>query len=110
MSTTIDRVDDSHSEVVAVEFDPMADEYLYCERHAVGLFPARNHGWVIRAVRTPRQDGAVLGCIEESEDQFELMQLIGGFRWSLHDSLHDALRRLVHELPPTWQRKSRANP
>jgi hypothetical protein len=109
MSTTIDRTDDSHSEAVALEFDPVADEYLYCVQHAVTLFPARNQGWVIRAVGIAGQDGAVLGCIEDSEDQFELMQLIGGFRWSVHDSLHEALRRLVHELPPTGQRTSWVN-
>jgi hypothetical protein len=65
----------------------------------VGVFPARNHGWLIRAVESPGHQGAVLGCIEDSEDQFELMQLVGGFRWSIHESFHDALQRLVHELP-----------
>ena len=94
MTSTIERIDDSNSRVV----DPAAAESAYCASNAVGLFPARNHGWVIRAVGTAGQDGAVLGCIEDSEDQFELIQLVGGFRWSIHESIHDALQRIVREL------------
>jgi len=99
LTTTTNRTVDSRNETDSLEFDPVAGESDYCTRNAVGLFPAQNHGWVIRAVGTAGQDGAVLGRIEDSEDQFELMQLIGGFRWSIHDSLHDALQRMVHELP-----------
>jgi hypothetical protein len=99
MTTTTDRTDVSHNVPVAFEFDPLADESYYCARNGVDLYPARNHGWVIRAAGTAELDGAVLGCIEDSEDQFELMQLVGGFRWSIHDSFHEALERLVHELP-----------
>jgi hypothetical protein len=85
--------------VVALEVDPVADESDYCARNGVGLSAARNHGWIIRPVGTSMQDGAVLGCIEDSEDQFELIQLVGGFRWSIHDSFHNALQQLVRELP-----------
>jgi hypothetical protein len=99
MTTTTDRTPVSDAVAVAGEFDPVLDESDYCARNALGISAARNHGWVIRAVATAGRDGAVLGCIEDSEAQFELMQLVGGFRWSIHDSLHDALERLVHELP-----------
>lgn len=99
MTTFSDRTDDSLSEGVALDLDSVAGESDYCARNSVGLFPAGNHGWVIRAVGSAGQDGAVLGRIESSEDQFELMQLVGGFRWSIHDSLHDALERLVRDLP-----------
>jgi hypothetical protein len=99
MTTTTDRTDVSHIVAVGLEFDPVAAESDYCERNTVGLYPARNHGWVIRTAGNARLDGVVLGCIEESEAQFELMQIVGGFRWSIHDSFHEALERLVHELP-----------
>jgi hypothetical protein len=99
MTTTTDRADVSDNVAFTVDFDPVADESGYCARNAIRLLPARNHGWVIRAVGTAGHDGAVLACIEDSEAQFELMQLVGGFRWSIHDSLHEALERLVHELP-----------
>ena len=99
MTTTSDRVDVSDHVATDLAFDLMAGESDFCERSAVALFPARNHGWLIRAVESGGHQGAVLGCIEESEDQFELMQLVGGFRWSIHESFHDALQRLVHELP-----------
>jgi hypothetical protein len=99
MTTTTDRTDVSYNVAVGLELDSVADELDYCARNAVGLYPARNHGWVIRAAGNARPDGAVLGCIEESEAQFELMQIVGGFRWSIHDSFHEALERLVHELP-----------
>ena len=39
--------------------------------------------------------GFLLGGVEESEGQFELIQIDGGFRWSIHDSLHNALRHMV---------------
>jgi hypothetical protein len=29
-------------------------------------------------------------------DFCELIQIDGGFRWSIHDSLHNALRRMVN--------------
>ncbi len=98
MTTTSDRVDVFHHVAADLAFDPLAGESDFCAQNAVGLFPARNHGWLIRAVESAGHEGAVLGCIEDSEDQFELMQLVGGFRWSIHDSFHEALQRLVHEL------------
>jgi hypothetical protein len=98
MTTSIDLNDVSHNIDVTPEFDPVVDESDYCARNAVGLYSARNHGWVIRAAGTAEVEGAVLGCIEDSEAQFELMQLVGGFRWSIHDSFHEALERLLHEL------------
>jgi hypothetical protein len=99
MTTTSDRVGVSQYVAADLAFEPMAGESDFCARNAIGLFPARNHGWLIRAVESEGHQGAVLACIEDSEDQFELMQLVGGFRWSIHDSFHEALLRLVHELP-----------
>lgn len=39
--------------------------------------------------------GSVFDPMVDEFDFCELIQIDGGFRWSLHDSLHNALRRMV---------------
>jgi hypothetical protein len=110
MSATIQRITGLNRSYLASVFDPMVDEFDFCELHGLQLSPGHNHGWIVRATPSGIDAGPVLGCVEESEDQFELMQVEGGFRWSIHDSLHDALLRLVAANPLPALETSAASP
>ena len=95
MSTTTESIQHLKGSYLASVFDPIENEFEYCAANGLSLSPGRQHGWLVRTERLGQDAGRVCACIEESEDQFELMQVVGGFRWSRHETLHAALQRLT---------------
>jgi hypothetical protein len=67
----------------------------YCDRHDIRLCQVASHGWLVRTADHAEGAGAVLGCIEQHLDGFELMELGGGFRWSTFGTLSEAVAQLV---------------
>jgi hypothetical protein len=104
MSATIEVPIDLAGSYLAAVFDPITDEFDYCEFHGLLLSPARLHGWLVRRKSAGADVGVVVACIEPSENEFELMQVDSGFRWSIHDSLHDALVRVAGDHPVGFSR------
>jgi len=97
VSTTTESLVDLNGSYLASVFDPIESEFEYCAANGLSLSPGRNHGWIVRTDRFGHEVGPVLACIEDSEDQFELVQVAGGFRWSLHETLHSALQCLASD-------------
>jgi hypothetical protein len=110
MSATTGSIPPLEGSYLSSVFDPIAAEYDYCVAHGLRLSPARNHGWLLREARPGAEDGPVVACVEDSEDQFELMQVSNGFRWSIHNSLHEALGRLVENLSGAGVRPQSVRP
>lgn len=95
MSTGSDRITGStHHDTAGVGGD---DDSALCLAHGLRLWRAHNYGWLVRS--GPDAIGEVYACIDESGDQFELMELVGGFRWTTHSSLHLALEQLLLHMP-----------
>jgi hypothetical protein len=70
-----------------------------CSAHGLRLWRAEDYGWLVRT--GPDTTGAVYACIDESGNEFELLELAGGFRWTTHPSLHQALEELLLDAPPS---------
>ena len=71
---------------------------LFCHDHDLELSEVSAHGWLVRS-REPRGElDGLLGCIEERERRFELMQIGSNFRWTTFDTLLEALAHLVDNL------------
>ncbi|HEU0206568.1 MAG TPA: hypothetical protein VFQ74_07750 [Pseudolysinimonas sp.] len=73
-----------------------------CWAHGFRLWRADDYGWLVRTGADTT--GAVYACIDESGDEFELMELVGGFRWTTHRSLHLALEELLLHAPHSADR------
>lgn len=73
-------------------------ETAFCFAHGIQLSVASGIGWLVRETH-PTHTGTVLGCIDREENNFELMELSGGFRWFSFLSLRAALTQLLHDLP-----------
>lgn len=57
-------------------------------------------GWRVRDLRPSQQDGhAMLGFIEQEDGRFEVIQLGEGFRLLTFESLDEAVRHLVQNVP-----------
>jgi hypothetical protein len=78
--------------------DATSDEdSVLCQAHGLRLWRADDYGWLVRTGADATGD--VYACIDESGDEFELMELVGGFRWTTHASLHLAVERLLLRAP-----------
>lgn len=73
------------------------DDAILCLAHGFRLWRADDYGWLIRTGADAT--GEVYACIDESGDEYELMELVHGFRWTTHLSLHAALERLLLHVP-----------
>jgi len=69
----------------------------YFERRGISLSQVDTRGWLVRLMPPVDSRLSVLGCVEERDDEFELMELEGGFRWSTHPSLHAAVVHLLRD-------------
>ena len=57
-------------------------DFAYALRHGLWLVQTSERGWLIEAIEHPAQSRGLLGCIEQHDGGFELMELGGGFAWS----------------------------
>lgn len=95
MSTGSDRITGSTYHGTA---DVGGDEdSALCLAHGLRLWRADNYGWLVRTGADTTGD--VYACIDESGNEFELMEMVGGFRWTTHSSLHLALEQLLLHVP-----------
>ncbi len=80
------------------------DDSVLCLTHGFRLWRAEDYGWLVRLGADTT--GEVYACIDESDDAFELMELVNGFRWTTHPSLHSAIERFLIGAPLSHDRVS----
>jgi hypothetical protein len=68
-----------------------------CVAVGVMLTQAADYGWLVRIIDGD-EPGSVLACIEQCDAHVELMEIIGGFRWTEFASLHHALDHVLRDL------------
>ena len=75
--------------------DPNEDAANYCCSHCMSITQVSAFGWLVR--REPRVgsfDG-LLGCVEQRDESFEVMEIGGGFRWTTFTALRDVVTHLA---------------
>ena len=74
--------------------DPTEDAANYCSSHGMSITQVFAYGWLVR--REPRLGrlGGLLGCVEQRNESFELMEIGGGMRWSTFTALRDVVTHL----------------
>jgi hypothetical protein len=77
----------------------LARQTKFCSRHGIRLATGRSKSWLVWSAELPYFPAVLLGRIEESEDEFVLVQIQSGFRWSRVGSFDEALLRLVRGFP-----------
>jgi len=75
--------------------DSTEDAADYCLSHGMSITQVFAYGWVVR--REPRVGnfGGLLGCVEQRNESFEVMEIGGGFRWSTFAALRDVVTYLT---------------
>ena len=87
------RTDDASKNTIPVE--PDEDAANYCFSHCMSITQVSAFGWLVR--REPRVgsfDG-LLGCVEQRDESFEVMEIGGGFRWTTFTALRDVVTHLA---------------
>jgi hypothetical protein len=100
MSIASESIRQFDSSFIASVFGRMADEFDYCAVNGLVLSAGNDRGWLVRGLPTPSGRAALVAYVENSEDHVELVEVVRGFRWSRHKTLHDALESLVAEQDP----------
>ena len=61
----------------------------YCCSHCMSITQASAYGWLVR--REPRVGSfaGLLGCVEQRNESFEVMEIGGGFRWTTFTALRE---------------------
>ena len=75
--------------------DPTEDAANYCRSHGMSITQVFTYGWLVR--REPRVGdfGGLLGCVEQRNESFEVMEIGGGFRWTTFTALRDVVTYLT---------------
>ena len=87
------RTDDASKNTIPVE--PDEDAANYCFSHCMSITQVSAFGWLVR--REPRVgsfDG-LLGCVEQRDESFEVMEVGDGFRWTTFTALRDVVTHLA---------------
>ncbi|WP_158252418.1 hypothetical protein [Cryobacterium sp. Y57] len=87
------RTDDASKNTTSV--DPNEEAANYCCSHCMSITQVSAYGWLVR--REPRVgkfDG-ILGCVEQRNESFEVMEIGGGFRWTTFTALLDVVTHLA---------------
>jgi hypothetical protein len=87
------RTDDASKNTSSV--DSNEDAAKYCRSHCLSITQVAVYGWLVR--REPRLgnfDG-LLGCVEQRNESFEVMEIGGGFRWTTFTALLDVVTHLA---------------
>lgn len=77
--------DDASTSTTSV--GPNEDAANYCCSHCMSITQVSAYGWLVR--REPRVgsfDG-LLGCVEQRNESFQVMEIGGGFRWTTFTAL-----------------------
>jgi hypothetical protein len=85
--------DDASKNTTSV--DSNEDAAKYCRSHCLSITQVAAYGWLVR--REPRVgnfDG-LLGCVEQRNESFEVMEIGGGFRWTTFTALLDVVTHLA---------------
>ena len=75
--------------------DSNEDAANYCGSHCMSITQVAAYSWLVR--REPRVgnfDG-LLGCVEQRNESFEVMEIGGGFRWTTFTALRDVVTHLA---------------
>jgi len=72
----------------------------YYHAHEMSITPVAGHGWLVRRDPDVVDPGRVLACVEERDHDFEVMEVGGGFRWTTHTSLREAVAHLARWSAP----------
>lgn len=72
----------------------------FCRAHDMSITQVAGHGWLVRRDPDVVDPGRVLACVEERDHDFEVMEVGGGFRWTTHTTLREAVAHLARGNAP----------
>ena len=67
--------------------DPTEDATHYCCSHCMSITQVSAYGWLVRREPSVGKFEGLLGCVEQRNESFEVMEIGGGIRWTTFTAL-----------------------
>lgn len=95
MLGTSDRPSDHSQPRNSAYIDPTVGATSFLSAHGMSVTQVATHGWLIRNEPRVGNYSGLIGCIEQRDRTFELMEIGAGFHWTTFTTFLAAVTHLA---------------